>query len=246
MTPEEDPRAPQPRDRWHRLSFIVMGAGVASLVAAGVLMVLTLTGTVGKSGYSGPETATAFGPGIERFLTPQPTPTVPLPPPSEAPVARILIPRFEVDAPVVVRGVDENRVMETPSGPWDVAWYDFSARPGFGGNAVFSGHVDYVNVGPAVFWNLKDLVQGDRVEVRLEDGTLYRYQVVGREIVSANPTEEQLAGIVGPTQQEIITLITCGGTFDPSVGQYDQRVIVRAERLYEAAPGLPAAGPSSQ
>jgi LPXTG-site transpeptidase (sortase) family protein len=220
---------------WNRLSFIVMGAGVASLLAAAVLLILNLTGVMGNGGYGGPGTSTAFGSGVERYLTPQPTPTAALAPPSEAPIARILIPRFGVDASVVVRGVDTNGVMETPDGPEDVAWYDFSARTGFGSNAVFSGHVDYINYGPAVFWNLKDLEPGDIVEVRLEDGTNYRYSVTDREMVPANPPQEKLAQILGPTQQEIITLITCGGTFDPSVGQYDQRVIVRAERIYESA-----------
>jgi hypothetical protein len=47
--------------------------------------------------------------------------------------------------------------MPSPDNAWDVAWYDFSARPGAGSNAVFSGHVDYHDVGPAVFWNLRDL-----------------------------------------------------------------------------------------
>ena len=226
---------------WNRLSLIVMGAGVASLLAAAVLLILNLTGAVGSSGHGGPGTSTAFGAGVERFLTPQPTPTVALAPPSEAPIARLAIPRFEVDAPVVVRGVDANNVMETPDGPEDVAWYNFSAKPGFGSNAVFSGHVDYINYGPAVFWNLKDLNPGDVIEARLEDGTNYQYSVTDREMVPANPPQEKLDQILGPTQQEIITLITCGGTFDPSVGQYDQRVIVRAQRIYESAAPAQAA-----
>lgn len=245
MTVQMAPRGSGRSARWNRLSLIFMGAGVSALVAATVLFVLGLTGTVGDSGYSGPGTSTVFGSPVERYFTPQPTPTVPPPPPSEAPVARIVIPRFEVDAPVVVRGVDANGVMETPDGPWDVAWYDIrsddSDRPGFGSNAIFSGHVDYINVGPAVFWNLKDLEQGDLVEVRLDDGTVYRYSVSSREQVGAAPSEEEIRKIVGQTEQEIITLITCGGTFDASVGQYDQRVVVRAERVFDDALG-PGAG----
>ncbi len=219
--------------RWNRLSLAIMGAGILSLVGAGVLFALILTGTV-DDGYSGPGTTTTFGKIDDEFLTPQPSPTADLPPPSEAPISRISIPRFEVDAPIVVRGVDAGGVMETPDGPTDVAWYDFSARPGFGSNAVFSAHVDYINYGPAVFWNLKDLEEGDLVEVALTDGTVYKYAIVGRQQVSAGVTGEELGRIIGTTEQEIITLITCGGSFDPNVGQYDQRVVVRAERLYDA------------
>lgn len=224
--------------RWNRLSLIIMSAGLASLVAAAVLFVLTLTGSIGDKGYSGPDTASAFRTPILQFL---PTPTAP---PSEAAIAEIAIPRFEVVAPVVVRSVDAQGVMQTPDGPQDVAWYEFTARPGFGSNAVFSGHVDYINYGPAVFWNLKDLSPDDVIEVRLEDGTVYRYAVKEREQVAADTAD--VGRIIGPSDAEIITLITCGGSFSSASGQYDQRVIVRAQRIYEAAPAPSAdADPAS-
>jgi LPXTG-site transpeptidase (sortase) family protein len=229
--------------RWNRFSLTIMGAGLAALAGAAVLFILMLTGTVGK-GYSGPGTAVGIPGDIRQYLTPVATPTSAIPP-SEAPIARIVIPGFEVDAPVVVRGVDAAGVMEPPDGPENVAWYEFSAKPGFGSNAVFSGHVDYINYGPAVFWPLKDLEKGDIVEVRLEDGTVYQYKVANREQVGANVSADQIAQIVGPTQQEIITLITCGGTFDASIGQYDNRVVVRAERVYGSPVAQTTPAPSA-
>jgi LPXTG-site transpeptidase (sortase) family protein len=213
-----------------------MGAGVASLIAAAVLLTLTLTGTIDDKGYSGPGTTLGFG-NLSDYLTPQATATPAGPPPSEAPIANLVIPKFDINAPVVIRGVDGNGVMQTPDGPVDVAWYEFSKKPGFGGNAVFSGHVDYINYGPAVFWHLKDLEQGDIIEVRLNDGTVYTYSVATKTNVSADPPQEVLDGIVGQTPNDVITLITCGGTFSSATGQYDQRVIVRAELM----PGTPQA-----
>ena len=215
--------------RWNKLSLVIMAAGLASLVAAAALFVLTLS----NDEYSGPGTSTVIQEPIDPSIFA--TPTVP---PSDAPIAEIAIPKFEVEAPVVVRGVDAQGIMETPDGPTDVAWYDFTARPGFGSNAVFSGHVDYINYGPAVFWHLKDLEANDIIEVRLQDGTTYQYAVKEREMVFA--ANADVGQIVGPTDAEIITLITCGGGFDPSVGQYDQRVIVRAQRFYGPASGGPA------
>jgi len=221
-----------------------MGAGVACLMAAGVLFILILTGAVEQGGYDGPGSIkTPFGPPISARAaqptpTPPPVPTISPTPPSEAPVARLVIPRFEVDAPVVIRGVDAEGRMQTPDGPEDVAWYEFSARPGFGSNAVFSAHVDYVDYGPAVFWNLKDLEPDDIIEVRLEDATVYRYGVVSKEQVDAQAAD--IAKIVGATPDEVVTLITCGGGWDPARHQYDQRVIVRAERIPDGAPA-PAA-----
>jgi len=225
-------------ERWSRLSIVIMVAGVAALLAAGALTLFALTH---EECCSDVGTATTFGTGLDSaLLTPQPSPTAPLPTPVDAPIARIAIPKYEVDAPVVIRGVDANRVMETPDGPYNVAWYNFSQRPGYGSNAVFSGHVDYVDYGPAVFWHLKDLVEGDTIEVRLTEGTVYTYRVVSRSQVAAEPTQEELAQIVGETPTEVVTLITCGGTFDGR--QYDQRTIVRAERVYDTtAPAADAA-----
>ena len=183
-----------------------------------------------------------FGPGLEYFQQPA---TATPPPGNESPVARLRIPKYDVDAPVIVLGVDENGVMESPEGPWDVAWYDFTTKPGKEvGNAVFSGHVDWTfDSGPAgaVFWHLKDMVNGDVVEVVLEDGTVYKYSVISKELV--DPDTADVGAIVGPTERDIVTLITCGGTFNYATGHYENRTIVRAERITDAP--AEAGGPAS-
>jgi len=147
---------------------------------------------------------------------------------------RITIPAIGVDAPFTVRTVGDDGKMPNPKGPTDVVWYDFSnypglgGSPGFGGNSVFSGHVDYVDYGPAVFWSLKDLKPGDEVNVALDDGSTIRYAVQWTKItVSATADWDS---IVRATQQESATLITCTGQFDSATRQYDQRVIVWATR----------------
>ena len=230
--------------RWNRLSLVVMAAGLIALLAAGILFVLQITGTVGDEGYSGPGTSVDIG-DISRVLTPAPTPTAERPPASEAPIDLISIPRFGVSASIVTLGVDAQGVMETPDGPLNVAWYDFSARPGFapeesnGGNAVFSGHVDYYNYGPAVFWNLKNLELNDEIEVRLADGTVYRYGVISRN--QYNAVTAPIQDIVGSTPNEVITLITCGGPWNGS--EYDDRVVVRAQRLFDPVAPTSAQAP---
>lgn len=226
----------RPRDRWQRLSIAVLGFGLASLAAAGVLMVLTLTGNIGDAGNSEPGTMVSFNESIDAALTPLATPTIPHPTPDPAAIAALVIPKFGVEAPIQVKGVDGNNAMQSPDGPTNVAWYDFTVAPGNIGNSVYSGHVDYINYGPAVFYNIKNLVAGDTIEVRLQSGTVYRYAVTGApQNFGANPTQEELVSIVGPSQNEIITLITCGGTFSAATGEYDQRIIVRAERVLEPA-----------
>ena len=223
-----------------KLFLVLMGAGVGALVGAAVLFALATVGPLadGEPRYSDAGTVTGFGsvlvtpqapPQITPPTTPPATPPADLEPaPSEAPLERLLIPTIGVDAPVVVLGIDGNNVMEAPSQAFDVAWYDFSARPGFGSNAVFSGHVDFRDVGPAVFWELRNLTAGDPVEVRLGDGTTYVYRVTALNTFPADGVP--VAEIVGPSPAEVITLITCSGTFDPATRQYSDRLVVRAER----------------
>jgi LPXTG-site transpeptidase (sortase) family protein len=226
----------------NRVSLALMIAGVGMMAGAVVLMLVAF-GVIlgGDGGNSSLETIAGFGEPI-RTPTPGPTPTPAdqFPPGSNAPVTRLIIEGAKIDAPVVVKGVDEQGVMQSPDNAYDTAWYNFSAHPGSPGNAVFAGHVDYIHVGKAVFWNLKDLRAGDLVQVRLADGTEYRYAVDSLwQYDSATAPVDQ---IVGPTPDQEVTLITCSGTFDSTTHQYDKRLVVRAKRLPEAIPSGTAGG----
>ena len=216
----------------NRLSVALIGIGSALMVAAVALMALVATDVIGNGtgGNSDLETITGFGAAIQAPTPgPTPTPSAKFPPGADAEIARLKIPSVEIDAPVVIRGLDSQRVMQTPNNAVDTAWYDFTARPGFDGNAVFSGHVDYVNVGKAVFWNLKDLKANDEIEIEMADGTVYTYAVksLNQYDALAAPIEE----IVGDTPEQAVTLITCSGTFNNVTRQYDKRLVVRAERV---------------
>jgi LPXTG-site transpeptidase (sortase) family protein len=228
----------------NRLSLVLISVGTVLIVAAISLMALVATGVVGggRDGNSSLETVVGFGDVISQPTPgPSPTPTGMFPPGDNSPIARLVIEKAKIDAPVVVKGLDAQRVMQAPDNAFDTAWYDFSAKPGFDGNAVFAGHVDYIHVGQAVFWNIKDLEQGDLIHVRLEDGTVYTYSVTSKNQYSADTAPvDQIVG--SPPNQQIVTLITCGGTFNSATHQYDKRLVVRAERVLDGAapaPGLP-------
>lgn len=122
-----------------------------------------------------------------------------------------------------------NGVMQDPSGPWDVAWYRNLASLGEGDNVVMAGHIDYWNVGPAVFYSIDDLAEGDEIQVTAEDGQAFTYAV---EWVRQYPADEvPLDEVVGATNRESLTLITCGGTFDYITAQYLHRTVVRAAQI---------------
>jgi len=146
---------------------------------------------------------------------------------------RLLIPKIGVDAPFTYRVVGPDGQMPNPSGPNDVAFYDFGQWPGLGGlpgkggNVVMAGHVDYINVGPAVFWSLDDLIAGDKIQIRMKDGTVAEYEVEFNKWIS--PGDADWTSIVAGTEDESVTLITCTGDF--AHGHYDKRQIVWGRRV---------------
>ncbi len=216
---------------------------ISGLVAASV--VLLATGMAGLLLAEENEPAAADrvseDPAHNSLDTPTATP-ISTPPPSSAPVTRMIIAKLGIDAPVITMGVDANGVPQVPYNPSDVVWYNFSSKPGWGSNAVFAGHVDWtINGGPVtgVFYSIRTLEVGDIIEVKLEDGTDYKYKVFSNE--SIPDKDPRALELMGPTPSDTITLITCGGVFyreagNPYGGNYDHRQFVRAELMTEGQP----------
>ncbi len=139
---------------------------------------------------------------------------------------------IELDATIEQQHI-EGGVMQNPSGPFVVAWYKETGRLGEqDNNVVLAGHLDYWDVGPAIFYDLWKLEDGDRIEVIGKNGATFVYSV---DWVKAYKLDEldsaTIQDIIGPTPAESLTLITCGGTFDYDTGEYEERIIVRATRL---------------
>lgn len=166
---------------------------------------------------------------LSATATPSP-PTQPTPvlPPLGQGGYRMVIDRIGVDAGVFPYGLDQDRVPQVPLNPWDVAWYDFSAQPGTGGNAVFAGHVTWN--GRAVFFDLGRLAPGDTVRLVSSNGAELVYTVTSAYLV--DPNDREALAVMGPADGDVITIVTCGGTFfrtgDPVFGgDYTNRLIVR-------------------
>jgi len=215
-------------------SMVLLGAGLAGLLMTG------------KSGA----TTTNVGviPIYSGLNSPTTTP-LPTPPPNNSPVTRMIIEKIGVDAPVIAIGMDANSVPQVPSGPYEVGWYDWSSKPGWGSNAVFSGHVDWTLNGQpviGVFYYLRDLGLDDVIKIVLEDGTEYRYKVTGNQAIDDN--DPRALQWMGPTPNDAVTLITCGGTWirdpnDPLGGHYTMRQVARAELIQEKPLGPLGATP---
>lgn len=149
-------------------------------------------------------------------------------PETYAAITRLVIPSIGVDAAVEVKSVGSDGVMQSPSGPEVVTWYDFSSPPSGAGNAVFAGHLDYAGYGPAIFWRLGELQPGDEIEVYQQDGTTLRYGVTSIRPFAAT---DDARAVIGSTGSPTITLITCDGAFDGQARAYDQRLVVTGDRI---------------
>jgi len=162
--------------------------------------------------------------------------------PASSPPVAMKIPAIGVDAPVITLGIDPNSDPPAPEVPDDIyakntenavgviAWYNFSSPPGSGSNAVFAAHVTW-NRQPAVFWGLKDLQEGDTIVIISSEGKELVYQVFANFLV--DPDDPDALKVMWPTEEDLITLITCGGQWlpnpsEPFGGDYSNRVIVQA------------------
>lgn len=206
-----------------RLAFGALGLALLLVIGSGVFIWLAAARSPSHAGLrvSGHTSASAV-------------PVSPSAAPSEVPLSlarapfvpsRLLIRRLDVDAPIEVKGINSRNQMEAPDNPLNAAWYRFTRMPGAGGNAVFSGHLDAESTGPAIFWRLTQLKQGDIIEVISPQSTELRYQV--NESVSYPVSTIPMRTVLYPGGGDQITLITCSGHYQPGSG-YDHRLVIRA------------------
>ena len=140
---------------------------------------------------------------------------------------RIVIPAIAVDAPVTELGLNADGTVQVP--PLDnhdlAGWYKGSSTPGADGAAVMLGHVDSWS-GGSVFFKIKNLKPGDKVDVIRANGSTAVFTVDGLQKASkvAFPTSQ----VYGSPGYPALRLITCGGPFDAATGSYLDNIIVYA------------------
>ena len=232
-----DSTAKRPQRSRRRL---LLWFGAVLFLGGAAILSIGLFSQVDDGSSGSAETTSGTAPVIRTHTAPTPTVTDEAPPsPTATPprvqdtAYRMIIDRIDVDAPVYTYGLDENSVPVVPTGTDAadvVAWYDFSAQPGTGNNAVFAAHVTWF--GKAVFWELEKLEIGDTVRLEAEDGTELVYTVEDNFLV--DPSLAESLEVMSSTPTDTVTLITCGGSFvdtgDPVFGgEYSDRRVVRAQ-----------------
>jgi sortase (surface protein transpeptidase) len=141
--------------------------------------------------------------------------------------------RLTIDAAGVNHDVEVleivDGVMQAPTGPNVVSWYKETARLGESNNLIIAGHLNWWNVPEGPFFHLNTLEEGDRIELTGEDDTIYVYEV--QWVQQESNLEAPVPEVVGPTDKPSLTLITCGGEWDTSISEYNERTVVRAVQV---------------
>lgn len=143
---------------------------------------------------------------------------------------KLEIPSINVSANIERVELDEKRNMDVPKKDEDVGWYALGVRPAEQGSAVMAGHLDGVDGGPAVFWDLAKLKQGDKIEVIDNKGKSYVFEVYKKGTYDFD--KFPLKEVFSDNSGKYLNLITCDGTFDRSTKNYLKRTVIYTKFVY--------------
>jgi len=156
--------------------------------------------------------------------TPTEVPPTPTPTPLSLVPIELSISKLKIKANVEQVGQTKTHEMDVPKKAANVAWYVYGAKPGEVGNAVFSGHFDTPSGKPAVFYDLKKLVEGDEVVVTSEDGVTQTFIVTALESTPYKSFPSEYVFFTKPGKN--LNLITCNGVWNIKDKIYNERLVI--------------------
>jgi hypothetical protein len=161
---------------------------------------------------------------------PKKFPVLPASPPTDLTIGKI-----DLRAPVHRVGLAPDGSIAVPDlgKAGEAGWYDQGPTPGQYGPAVIVGHVD-TTTGPAVFHELKNLDDGDRVEVTRQDHSVAVFEVtsVQRYGKERLPVDQ----VFGDFSRPKLRLITCGGRWVGGETGYADNLVVYADLVKARGP----------
>lgn len=144
---------------------------------------------------------------------------------------KINLPTLNIDGFMQKVGVDQHKAMAVPGNIHMAGWFNVEGyvRPGENGLSIIDGHVDgYTDKG--IFYNLKNLKKGDQYSIEFGDGHSTNFKVVDVQSVANDKAAEVLYSS-DPALKKQVNLITCGGKFDKTKREYENRIIVISEAV---------------
>lgn len=152
--------------------------------------------------------------------TPSTTPSVVVA--RSVPVA-LRVPVIDVSVSLSTLGLNPDKTVQVPTKFQEPGWYRLGPTPGQVGSAVILGHVDDKE-GPAVFYRLKSLRAGDKVEANLASGLVVHFVVT--KVATYLKAQFPARLVYASRGYSALQLVTCGGQFDTRTGSYPSNVVV--------------------
>ena len=151
----------------------------------------------------------------------------------------LIVPSAQLRAAIVRLGVTATNLLGAPDNPHVIGWWSDGPAPGEAGNVLLDGHRDFAdvndNVGQGVCWLLTETRPGDPLIIRdRTDGSAFVYTV--REIHSVNWDDPAGGAFLRSSDDAVLALVTCEGSFDAVAHNYSQRRVVIAGLTDRVAP----------
>lgn len=131
----------------------------------------------------------------------------------------VSIPKIGISSSLVDLGLQADGTLQVPTDFSKAGWYSHGPYPGdaAGPPALIVGHIDDYK-GPAVFFRLSQVHDGDRIYVKRADGSTATFVVYRTEhyLKASYPANS----VYAPTPRSEIRLITCTGQFDSNARSY--------------------------
>lgn len=136
---------------------------------------------------------------------------------------QLSIPAIKVNAKIEQVTLLSNGQMDVPKDTNIAGILYPGILPGAKGNVIIDGHVDSY-IGPAIFFKLKKLKQGDEIIVSNSDGRKLTYIV--ETVESFTTAEAPLERIFGKSTEARMNLITCTGRYSRKKQEHEKRLVV--------------------
>jgi hypothetical protein len=137
------------------------------------------------------------------------------------------IPTQRITAPIDPVTVGKDNYLDIPGDIHRVGWYkDAGQLDGGPGSVLITGHVNWVGQGTGALGNIGQLHLGDVVVTRGQKKP-QAWRVV--RLVSYLKSGGLPQDIFRKTGKRELVLVTCGGAFDPSTGNYLSNIVVHLQ-----------------
>jgi hypothetical protein len=160
---------------------------------------------------------------------------------------RIEIPKIHASAPIVPVGTTPDGELDVPLDPSVVGWWQYGAKPGATiGTAILAGHINYAGV-TGEMAEIGRLDPGDQVLVFGQQNAQRRHEVqfTVTGVRTYHKTHLPYKKIFDQNSTGRIAIVTCGGPFDASTGNYlDNIVVFAVPDTGLTRPGIPGLQPN--